>query len=202
MDGHCLMASCLWQPGLSRHCVRKGYRPDVKRVMRHTSPRSDEHFERFFKEHFGRVRAYVARRVTPSLVDDATLAAFVVAWRKFDSTPEPTLAWVLRIASFELRNGARRERKQAVVAPGWLEPVGGEIEVIDVEPLRQAFAELAETDREILRLVHWEQLSREEVAVVLGVSVNAANVRYHRAKTRLESRLALGETPTNTEVHQ
>ena len=170
--------------------------------MRRTSPRGDERFELFFKEHFSHVRAYVARRVSPNLADDVTLAAFVVAWRKFDTTAEPTLAWVLRIASFELRNGARRERRLASIAPGWLEPATGEVEVIDVEPLRQAFAALAESDQEVLRLVHWDQLSREEVAVVLGVSVNAANVRYHRAKTRLESRLALGEMLTDTEVHQ
>lgn len=175
---------------------------NVKRVMGHLSPRSDERFELFFNENHARVRAYVARRVEANLVDDVALSTFAVAWRKFATAPEPSLAWVLSIAGYELRNAARRERRLAAAAPAWLERAEGEVEVVDVEPLRSAFTELAPGDQEILRLVHWDQLSREEIATVLGLSVGTVNVRYHRAKARLENRIVEHKALTETEVHQ
>ena len=49
---------------------------------------------------------------------------------------------------------------------------------------------MRESDREVLRLFAWEQLTTAEIAVVLGVSANAAGVRLHRAKERLRNALA------------
>ena len=40
-------------------------------------------------------------------------------------------------------------------------------------------------DQEVLRLAIWEDLAASEIAVVLGVSVSAAEQRLHRAKKRL-----------------
>ena len=56
--------------------------------------------------------------------------------------------------------------------------------------LATAFNALSERDREVLRLVAWEGLSLADTATVLGCSAVACRVRYHRAKTRLASRLA------------
>jgi RNA polymerase sigma-70 factor (ECF subfamily) len=47
-------------------------------------------------------------------------------------------------------------------------------------------ATLDESDQEILRLVLWDELPREDIAQVLGLSVNAVNVRYHRALQKFE----------------
>jgi RNA polymerase sigma-70 factor, ECF subfamily len=48
-------------------------------------------------------------------------------------------------------------------------------------------------DREVLALRHFEQLSRAEIAQVLGVSENAAGKRYIRALERLKQ--ILGNSP-------
>jgi DNA-directed RNA polymerase specialized sigma24 family protein len=51
--------------------------------------------------------------------------------------------------------------------------------------------------------VYWEDLSRSEIAEVLGLSVNAVNVRHHRALDRLSgalnrlSSVARADQPTN-----
>ena len=55
--------------------------------------------------------------------------------------------------------------------------------------LAQAFNRLSETDREVLRLVAWEGLSLDDAATVMGCSGVTCRVRYHRAKSRLASRL-------------
>ena len=44
---------------------------------------------------------------------------------------------------------------------------------------------LTDDDQELLRLVAWEQLGREEIAVVLGVSRATVRMRLHRARHRL-----------------
>jgi RNA polymerase sigma-70 factor (ECF subfamily) len=66
----------------------------------------------------------------------------------------------------------------------------GEPAPVGDSALAEAFNALSERDREILRLVAWEGLSLDDAATVLGCSAVACRVRYHRAKSRLASRLA------------
>ena len=49
---------------------------------------------------------------------------------------------------------------------------------------------LSADDREILRLVAWEQLAREEIATAMGLSRPAVRLRLHRARTRLAAVMA------------
>jgi len=70
------------------------------------------------------------------------------------------------------------------------EDVPHEPEPVGDSALATAFAELSDVDREVLRLVAWEGLSLREAARVLECSPVACRVRYHRAKSRLGSRLA------------
>lgn len=54
-----------------------------------------------------------------------------------------------------------------------------------LEQLRIALDKIDETDREVLALRHFEQLSNNEVAEVLGLTKTAASNRYVRALKRL-----------------
>lgn len=51
--------------------------------------------------------------------------------------------------------------------------------------LELALESLGESEREILRLWAWEQLEPKELALVLGISANAATLRLSRAKKKL-----------------
>ena len=58
---------------------------------------------------------------------------------------------------------------------------------------------LGETDAEVLRLVVWEHLSVSAVATVLGIRLNAARQRLHRARRNLVREYAkLQYRPTST----
>ncbi len=59
------------------------------------------------------------------------------------------------------------------------------------ELVHRALDGLSESDREVLVLRHFEQLSRAEIAVLLGVSEAAAGKRYLRALERLKHVLTL-----------
>lgn len=53
----------------------------------------------------------------------------------------------------------------------------------------QALAALRPAVAEVLRLWAWEDLGPTEIAEVLSISVNAANLRLHRARQRLREQL-------------
>jgi RNA polymerase sigma-70 factor (ECF subfamily) len=59
--------------------------------------------------------------------------------------------------------------------------------------LQEAINQLDSIDREVLALRHFEQLSRAEAAIALGIGEAAASKRYIRALKRLKG--ALGDIP-------
>ena len=63
-----------------------------------------------------------------------------------------------------------------------------------------ALARMHPNDRELLRLVAWDDLSHAEAAAVLGISVNAVAIRLHRARQRFAEQLAKGPDPSRTSM--
>ncbi len=160
-----------------------------RRPRRNASKPRQVEFETFYNDHYRAISRYVARRVPSNSFDSVVAATFVVAWRKFTTVPNPSLAWLYRIASFEVAREWRllgRHPKTAEL---------NDLDLIDTAPLEEvidvakAFSQLSHDDAELLRLVFWENLSRSEIAEVLGLSVNAVNVRYHRALERMSGAL-------------
>jgi len=72
---------------------------------------------------------------------------------------------------------------------------------VEIVAVRLALARLPRSDREVLLLSEWEDLSAKEIAQVLGCSVSAASVRLHRARRRIKVLLAThGASSLSTEV--
>src|ERR1700722_1444462 len=151
-----------------------------------------EQFEDFFRENYSRLFQYVARRVPHEQVDDVVAASFVVAWRKFEQATIPALPWLFRIASFEVSNRRRSLRKSnnvvsfEVVGEYFSTSTTSEVNSIGIHA---ALGRLSDADQEILRLIHWDSLTRAEAAEVLHLTPNATNVRYHRALHRLQDQM-------------
>jgi RNA polymerase sigma-70 factor (ECF subfamily) len=145
-------------------------------------------FELFFRENYSNLWRYVARRVPLGRADDVVSASFIVAWKKYSTVENPSLPWLIRIASFEVANARRKQSREhrrafSAVLEEFATPSGDHF---DGAGVRSAMATLGESDQEVLRLVLWEELPREDIALVLGLSVNAVNVRYHRALQKFE----------------
>jgi RNA polymerase sigma-70 factor, ECF subfamily len=144
-----------------------------------------ERFEQIYADHRQAVWAYVRRRAPETLVDDVVSETFLVCLRRIDRVPPQPLPWLYAVAWKTLANERRKQQRVAqdqelpVAAP---EPVGDGV-------LATAFNSLNERDREVLRLVAWEGLSLADAATVLGCSGIGCRVRYHRAKSRLASKL-------------
>lgn len=156
-----------------------------------------ERFEAAYRELYAPVCGYVLRRIRQR-EDAAEVVAetFATLWRRFDSCPEgdelrPWLFGVARRVAANQRRGARRrtalgERLAACVDHDAFELLGP---ADDTSELARAFAGLSEPDRELLSLVAWEGLTRDELAIALGTSRAVVRLRLHRARKRLRDAL-------------
>ena len=139
------------------------------------------------------LRRYLARRTDAATADDVLADTLLVCWRRLDELPDDPLPWAYAVARNCLANARRGVRRQdrlaariSVVDPP-RETVPGPGEGDDV--LAGALARLRPDDAELLHLWAWEQLTAGEIAVVLGITPNAASIRLHRAREKLRTEL-------------
>jgi RNA polymerase sigma factor (sigma-70 family) len=154
----------------------------------------EERFRAIYVQHRAAVTAYVRRRTTADAVEDVVADTFAVCWRKLDTVPSEALPWLYAVARKTLANHQRASLRKNL--PLSEDPAAGEVELQDDPILGVAFARLGVHDREVLRLVAWEQLSFREASMVLACSAVACRVRFHRAKRRLARHLEQLETAT------
>jgi RNA polymerase sigma-70 factor (ECF subfamily) len=141
------------------------------------------------------LRSYLRRRTDPAAADDVLGDVLLVMWRRLDDVPtDLPLAWCYAVARGCLANAARREgRQRRLLHRLSQQPQPGHAAGSDDPDLEEALAALPPGDREVLRLWAWEQLAPREIAVVLGVTPNAASIRLHRATRRLREKLGTGK---------
>lgn len=156
-------------------------------------------FELLFERYQRHVLAYCLRRTaTNADAEDATADAFAVAWRRRDMAPElgVALPWLYAIARRTLANQRRGNDRRARLSER-LEPPGSVgASLGDASgPASAALERLRAEDQEVLRLVAWEALRHDEIAEVLGISVNAVAIRLHRARVRFEQELRATSNP-------
>lgn len=166
-------------------------------------------FRHLYDAFYRRVLGYTLRRTpNPAAAEDVVAEVFLIAWRRIGDVPEvddEAIAWLFgaarRVMANTRRGDARRdrlvERLRRRVPP---EIFAGEVEASVIagdehQAILAAVGRLRAEDAEILQLIAWEQLSHQQVAVVLDCSVNAVGIRVHRARQRLTEELAKGCGP-------
>lgn len=169
-------------------------------------PGDEARFRHLFDIGYQPLIAYARRRTgDPVAADDVVAETLATAWRRradlrADASPLP---WLYGIAANVIRNQWRsRGRAHRLVDRLHHDPLNRGYHDLDIEfpdpALHAALDRLSFDDREILRLVTWEELSHAEVAETLGCSVNAVGIRIHRARKRLRHELGEGSPPSDT----
>ena len=156
-----------------------------------------ERFELAYRELYAPICGYALRRVRhPEDAAEVIAETFATLWRRFDSCPRddelrPWLFGVARRAIANQRRGARRRSALAERLVANLDDAAVEsiLPTDETSPLARAFAGLSEADRELLSLVAWEGLTRDELATALGTSRAVVRLRLHRARKRLREAL-------------
>ncbi|WP_133411775.1 RNA polymerase sigma factor [Agromyces badenianii] len=152
-------------------------------------------FETTFRAHYRTIFNAAYHRLNNLRdAEDAAAEVFSVAWRHRAESPVTyTLPWlygVLRnVVGSEYRRRERaslhdddHEEAGVVVDPGSADAAAAD----DARQVRQAVATLELADRELIWMAYWEDLTREEMSVILGCSPAAVRVRLLRARHRLK----------------
>ncbi len=176
--------------------------PDEPELIRRAQ-RDRQAFGALYDRYMRRIYAFAYRCTgDTALAQDVTAATFEKALRhlgRFRWQGVSFGAWLYRIARNEIMQAFRRAR--------FVEPLS-EWHVAD-EPspddhqhdaLYAAFAGLSASDRELLTLRFFEEMSSAEVAQVLGCSVNNVYMRLHRALGRLRQAVEKLEQPEANHV--
>jgi len=152
-------------------------------------------FERLYALARDPLARYLARRASADAVEDLFAEVMIVAWRRLeDVPPDGELPWLFGVGRRVLANHRRSQtrfgrllERLTLTTPG-SDP--GQPAIASGDPdLDRAMVRLAATDAEVLRMWAWEELAPAEIAVVLGITPNAASIRLHRAKGRLRALL-------------
>jgi RNA polymerase sigma factor (sigma-70 family) len=167
------------------------------------SRQNQTQFEALYKAHVQDVYAYCMRRSSREEAKDMTSDVFLQAWRRFDDMPrdEGTLFWLYSVARNVVYNHdrSRRRRKRLYARAASMAEThvqGPEPQVVqnaEHEEVLRALSKLPKTDREIITLVEWEGVERQQVAEMLFLSKSAIDKRIKRAHRKLA--VALNITP-------
>jgi RNA polymerase sigma factor (sigma-70 family) len=166
-----------------------------------------------FERYYPTIHAYASRRLGPDLAEDVAAETFLVAfdrWQRYDTTHRSARPWLFGIASNLIASQQRFEarRYEAFARADSAATAGGDIadqladQVVvnlDAQAVRGRLAlalnDIAPSDREVLLLVAWAELSCEETARALEIPAGTARSRLHRARKRLQAALG-GADPT------
>lgn len=172
-----------------------------------------------FIHHRMRLRRTIQTRIGPALStridsEDVLQESWVAASQRVrhlpESDPTTVFLWLRRIVLQTLTDMQRRhavaQRRSVYREKSLTDPAAVSVghagrgpQTASAIAIRQETADLIwtviqgmrEADREVLTLRHYEELSNDEVAAVLGLRKSAASNRYVRALARLNEKLAL-----------
>jgi len=150
-------------------------------------------FERLYRANYQDLLGYALRRTSqPEAAADVVAQVFLIAWRRISEIPpDQARGWLFGVARKVMANHHRTEQRWTDLA----RRLRQELRQVSIvaskahDDIGRAFRTLAEADQELLRLVAWEGLTAEELAVTLDCTVNAARIRLHRARRRFAEAL-------------
>ncbi len=167
-------------------------------ILRRTASGDRSAFETIVDRHEGAVLRYIAAVADGDRVEDALQETFIAAWRSAGTFRGDGSArgWLLHIA----RNAVRRQYRRRAGEPAHHVPIDelaaragwGDASPEDFaaklearELVERGFRALTAEEREILVLRDMEEMSGEETAVLLGLTLAAQKSRLHRARLHL-----------------
>ena len=152
-------------------------------------------FGELFDAYYDRIYAYAYRRIgSRDQAEDIAASVFEDALRgikRLRWQGKPIAAWLYRIAARRVAD-FYRARKNDTPLDEFVhissDDTGDALERDDeYAAVRRGLRKLNASEREIIRLVYFDELDGETIASLLGCTANNVYVRTHRALKKLES---------------
>lgn len=169
------------------------------------SPTHERAFEELFRSYYPVIVSAAYNRL--SRLDDAEDVAaevFSIAWRnRSQSSSVYTLAWLYgtlrNVVGNEYRRRDRAARRVEKLANTAADPISDPTMSDEGREVRRVVARLEPADRELIWMAYWEDLTREEMAEILGCTHATVRVRLFRARRRLKVALEAYDTDLASE---
>jgi len=170
-------------------------------------------FGGIFERHATTIHRYLVRRVGPWDADSITGEVFEIAFRRradFDQSYPSARPWLYGIATNLLTRRTRSEARRlhatarlAAQPPLELDLADAVVDRVDLRARHEAAATavtaLAATERDVLLLFAWEELSYDEIAQALDIPVGTVRSRLNRGRNRLRTAIRDQHTTENHE---
>ena len=166
------------------------------------SIRDPRRFGEIFDRYADDIVRYASARLGRDLAEDVTAETFLAAFRargRYDRARENARPWLYGIAIRQIGKHGRAERRyrqalSRVPAETAVADFGDRVaDRVAAEQLRPrlvaVLSGLSRQDRELLLLVAWTDLTYQESAIALGLSVSAVKSRLHRIRARTRQAL-------------
>lgn len=144
-------------------------------------------FDSFYRQTKPLLMRFVARRVTGD-ASDLVNEVYLTAWRKRKDIPldtEGQIMWLYAIGRRTIANSIRLRarldrfnRSTIRLAEMSVSNESSEISIL----VHQCLSRLKKSDREILLLIEWDDLSIREAALILDITESAATKRLKHAR--------------------
>jgi RNA polymerase sigma factor (sigma-70 family) len=153
----------------------------------------NEAFRGLFDAHHRAVLGYLARRTASagnSDVEDLVEDVFLVAYRRIGEVlaAQSQRAWLLAVARKTAANHLRTSSRRLAILdrfrPQLCPPPDLADATAEAAAVHAALALLSVSDRELLELSAFDELTVAEIAEVLALTPATVSVRLHRARSR------------------
>lgn len=155
-------------------------------------PAGDARFVELYERYYSPILAYCRRRTAVDRAEDAVADTFLTAWRRIDDLPgdDSVLPWLYGVAfkvlGHQWRSDSRGARLRAKLKSLGVNPVPEPEEVVvtrwESRQVLEALSRLNDTDREVLRMAAWEEMSHAEIATALTIDVEVVRQRFYQAR--------------------
>jgi RNA polymerase sigma-70 factor, ECF subfamily len=167
------------------------YMPEF--MARSAGSNEEPRFERLIEPHLGEAFALAQALSTDrGSAQDAVQNAAFKAWRRMPQLRDEGSArsWFLAIVVNECRTSWRKRKAMPADIDAGSGPINWPLGVDQRLDVRSAMQRLKRDDRVVLSLRFLMDMSVEETAAVLGISVSAVKARTARAATRFRALMA------------
>jgi RNA polymerase sigma factor (sigma-70 family) len=167
-----------------------------------------ECFAEIYDRHAEGIYRYAARRLGQQAAADVMSEVFLAAFRnrqRYDTGRDDARPWLYGIAINVISQYQRAQRRHArmlaaVPAIPATDVVADEVlDRVTAAQLRprimRVLGELSDSDRELVLLVAWAELSYEQAARALGIPLGTVRSRLHRIRAKLRRAAGLGLVP-------
>jgi RNA polymerase sigma-70 factor (ECF subfamily) len=153
-------------------------------------------FDQLFAPHDSEIRIFVRRRVDAQAVDDVMQEIRLAAFASMVSFNQRSSfrTWLYGIALNKCRDYYRGRGKDAAIvsldSAGSVQAAGDAHAASDLHhTVSQALAELSQSQREVLELYYYGELTLPEIATILNRNLNTVKYQFYRAHAELADRL-------------